>query len=222
MQRQPCRPPPAAPAAPPDHYDEANWRLLCCDLHDGAAQYLAAALLRLQTVAARHEVSAEAGSQLRVAENFVAVALRDVRDIIAGRPPACSLESGFVAGLRHLVEELASAGGIEIEFVERLQQQRFPPCLERAAFRILQEGLTNALRHSGSDRVRAEIAAGPGVLRLEVRDWGCGFDADAVTAEHRGLRGIRDRCALLGGKATIQTRPGWGTLVAVELPLSGG
>jgi signal transduction histidine kinase len=54
---------------------------------------------------------------------------------------------------------------------------------------------------------------------LEVRDWGGGFDPDAVTNGHRGLRGIRERAELLGGRASVKTRPGGGTLVAVELPL---
>ena len=83
----------------------------------------------------------------------------------------------------------------------------------------MQECLNNAIRHSGSDRVRVEIVETQGMLRLEVRDWGGGFDPGAVTVEHRGLRGIRDRAELLGGTASIETSAEGGTRVAVELPL---
>jgi signal transduction histidine kinase len=147
------------------------------------------------------------------------VALRDIRDIIAGRSPACSMQLGLIPSIQRLVQELAEASGIEIELVESLGRKKLPPQLETAVYRILQECLNNATRHSGSDRVRVEIVGNPKALSLEVRDWGGGFDPDAVAVERRGLRGIRDRAELLGGRASFETKPGWGTLVAVELPL---
>jgi len=199
--------------------DQRNWQLLCCDLHDGAAQYLSAALLRLQVIEAQHEVPAAATPHLRMVEQLLGVALRDIRDVIAGRSPACCTGPEFFDSVKRLVEELAGGSGIEIELVESLGRKKLVSRLETAVHRILQECLNNAIRHSGSDRVRVEIGESLEALRLEVRDWGNGFDLAAVAADQRGLQGIRQRAELLGGKASIQTRPGWGTLVAVELPL---
>jgi signal transduction histidine kinase len=206
---------------PQDHcaQDGRNWRLLCCDLHDGAAQYVSAALMRLHAVEAQHEIPAEAKSHLYVAKSLLDAAMRDIRDIIAGRSPAYSLQAGIIPTLKRLVQELAGAGAVEVEFVETLGRKRLAPPVETAAYRILQECLNNAVRHSGSRRVRVGIVKNCGALRLEVRDWGSGFNPDAVNDEHRGLRGIRQRAELLGGHTSIETKAGWGTLVAVELPL---
>ena len=199
--------------------DKRNWRLLCCDLHDGAAQYVSAALLRLQAIEAQYEMPADAKPHLRAAGALLDVALRDIRDIISGRSPACCTQPGIIPSINRLVQELAGASGIAVEFVERLGRNKLPAPLETAVYRILQECLNNAVRHSGSDRICVTIVASPATLRLEVRDWGGGFDPDAVTSQHRGLRGIWERAALLGGRASLKTRPGEGTTVVVELPL---
>jgi signal transduction histidine kinase len=100
-----------------------------------------------------------------------------------------------------------------------LGQEKLSPGLATAVYRIVQECLNNSIRHSGSDRVRVEIVGTPRALWLEVRDWGSGYDPGAVTIEHRGLQGIRQRAELAGGKASIKTKLGEGTRVAVELPL---
>ena len=206
---------------PQDHCDQdgRNWRLLCCDLHDGAAQYVSAALLRLQAIEAQHEISAEARSHLCMAEALLDVALRDIREIIGGRSPACCTQPGIIPSIKRLVQEVAETSGIKVEFVDSLGRKKLPLPLETAVYRILQECLNNAIRHSGSNRVRVELSETRGALRLEVRDWGGGFDPDTVAVEHRGLRGIRKCAELLGGRASFKTRPGGGTLVAVELPL---
>jgi two-component system, LuxR family, response regulator FixJ len=201
---------------------QKNWRLLCCDLHDGAAQYLSAALLRLQAIEAQHDLPEAAAPHLRMAGVLLSVALGDIRDVIAGRSPSCFLRSGIVPSIKRLVQELAEAGGIEIEFVEGLGHRKLSPLLQMTVYRICQESINNAIRHSGSDRVRVEIVADPEVLRLEVRDWGVGFDPGAIGADCRGLRGVCERAELLGGRASVESRPGWGTLVAVELPIRSG
>ena len=161
---EPCRASPSTPAltktaetapdVPVD--DETSWRLLCCDLHDGAAQYLSAAMMHLQSVEAQHEMPAEAKSHLHMVGALLNVALRDIRDIIAGRSPACFTQAGIVPALTRLVEEMADASGLEIELLETLGRKRLAPLLETAVYRILQECLNNAVQHSGSRRIRAE------------------------------------------------------------------
>lgn len=92
--------------------DGRNWRLLCCDLHDGAAQYVSAALLRLRTMEAQHEMPAEARPHLWMAEALLDVALRDIREIIAGRSPELPLEAPSVrVSARNAWHNSATADG---------------------------------------------------------------------------------------------------------------
>ena len=83
----------------------------------------------------------------------------------------------------------------------------------------MQECLTNACRYSRSPKVRVELAQVGGRLRIEVQDWGVGFDPEQVRNDHFGLQGIRERARLLGGASTIEAAPQQGTHVVVELPL---
>jgi signal transduction histidine kinase len=156
---------------------------------------------------------------LDAAKALLDVALRDIRDIIAGRSPGCSTRDNIVSSIKRLVRELAETTGIEIELVEAFGSEKLTRPIETALYRILQESLNNAVRHSGSNRIRVAIAENPGTLRLEVRDWGKGFDRNAINGEHRGLHGIQQRAQLLGGTAAIDSKPGQGTLIEVELPL---
>jgi signal transduction histidine kinase len=94
--------------------------------------------------------------------------------------------------------------------------------VENALFRIAQEGLANAMHHSKSDRVQIALSAPAGRIRLEIRDWGIGFDPQQVPEGHFGVEGIRERTRLLGGDAQIHSRPGQGTTVLVEVPAAEG
>ncbi len=91
--------------------------------------------------------------------------------------------------------------------------------MENAIYRIVQEGLTNACRHSKSQRVRVELMQRGDLLQIKVQDWGEGFDPARVDADRFGLEGIRQRARLLGGSASVESTPGQGTCLAVELPL---
>ena len=119
-----------------------------------------------------------------------------------------------------------SEGGIEATFEEDLAGERLPEVVETALFRVAQEALTNARKHSGAERVRVSLGRSGGALRLEVRDWGRGFAADADGAkgegdpgERVGLSSMRERVALLGGRLEVTSEPGAGTAVVAEVPL---
>ena len=96
---------------------------------------------------------------------------------------------------------------------------RIPRQLRRAAFHILRESLANACRHSENKRLFAELTLDGNVLRVQIRDWGVGFDPDSTPTGHLGLGGIRHRIKLIEGIATIISNPGQGTSVTAELPL---
>ena len=86
-------------------------------------------------------------------------------------------------------------------------------------YRIVQEGLSNARNHSKSKEILVSLKQRGDRLRIEIRDWGMGFDPETVREDHFGLEGIRERARLLGGKCNIKSTPGEGTSIVVELPV---
>ena len=86
-------------------------------------------------------------------------------------------------------------------------------------YRIVQEGLTNARNHSQSKKILVSLKQRGDRLRIEICDWGVGFDPNTVMRNHFGLEGIRERARLLGGKCRIRSKCGEGTSVTVDLPV---
>ena len=100
-----------------------------------------------------------------------------------------------------------------------LHFDRLVPILENAIYRIVQEGLTNACRHSKSKRVRVELVQHDDKLRIKIQDWGVGFNLSDVEDDCFGLASIRERARLLGGNTVVESTPDQGTCITVELPL---
>jgi signal transduction histidine kinase len=92
--------------------------------------------------------------------------------------------------------------------------------LETVVFRIVQECLTNVVKHSGSHRVRISLAQHGEQLQVDVQDWGIGFELDQVGERGFGLRGIRERARLFGGNAAIESSRQEGARIVVGLPLT--
>jgi two-component system, NarL family, sensor histidine kinase DegS len=142
--------------------------------------------------------------------------------LISGLRPPILDESGIVEAVEYLVHEQREPGGPEIVFHHDVQTKRLAPPLESALFRIAQELLRNARRHSRSQTIHVKLVERDGRVRLDVRDWGIGFQVDAVAQQRFGLQGVRERVRLLDGRMTIESAPDKGTHVSVELPLVGG
>ena len=134
------------------------------------------------------------------------------------RPPVID-EIGLETAITHLVYEQRRHGGPKIECHSDVQFGRLPSILENALYRIVQEALNNACKHSKSKKVTVAMTQEGQDVRLEVRDWGIGFNPESVGKGHFGLEGIRQRVRLLGGALTIQSTPGSGTLVQVVVPI---
>jgi signal transduction histidine kinase len=201
---------------------ERDRKLTAFEIHDGLAQLITGATMKLQALEARGEpLPVSAAGLAHEALQLTDEANREARRLIGGLQPPMLEESGIVPALEYLVEELRRRHATEIEFHAELSRPRLAPPLESALFRIAQESLNNAVRHSRSPRVLVELRSTDGVVRLRVQDWGAGFDPDHVGGDHFGLRGIRERARLLGGTATVQSVPGQGTTITVELPLEG-
>lgn len=144
----------------------------------------------------------------------------EARRLISGVRPPILDESGVVAAIAHLVNEHALRGGPQINFRSDVKFQRLAAVEEDAVYRIIQEGLANAAKHSNSDVVQITLRQQGHRLCLEIQDWGGGFDPKTVRGNRFGLRGIRERARLLGGKCRVKSTPGQGTHIIVELPLA--
>lgn len=199
---------------------ERERQLIAYDIHDGFAQQLTGSLFRLQAFRESFDARPdEAWKEFDTAAKLLRRAIDETRRLISGLRPPVLDEQGIVEAIQYLIYEHIEASGQEIEFQHDMPSERLAPPLESAVFRIVQESLQNACRHSGSRRIHVSLAHREGRLHIGVRDWGVGFRPNDVSEQRFGLQGIRERVRLLDGRTTIESTPNEGTHVRVELPL---
>ncbi|HEU4792184.1 MAG TPA: ATP-binding protein, partial [Nitrolancea sp.] len=127
---------------------------------------------------------------------------------------------GLAAAIRLQVEDLERSGW-EISYQALPADDRLPATVETTFFRVAQEALTNVRKHAQTTKVRIALSRVGSIVRLEVQDWGKGFEVNAAKAgtgvgEHMGLLGMRERLALINGNFTLESRPGCGTRIIAE------
>ncbi|MFO0819329.1 MAG: PAS domain-containing sensor histidine kinase [Pirellulales bacterium] len=198
---------------------ERDRQLLGYELHDGLVQDMTAATMFLESAASEFEnQTGEACESLNIGLTLVRDAVREARRLIGGLQPPALDQGNAILALQRLVEELRKTWGKTIEFHHELGQHRFLPALELAVYRIAQEALQNAVRHSHASRITVSIALHEEMVRMTIVDNGEGFVPASVSRKRYGLVGIRERARLLGGTAIIESAPGQGTQIIVDLP----
>jgi signal transduction histidine kinase len=125
---------------------------------------------------------------------------------------------GLVASISSLQRELTSQHGLAIHFSHKDVPARIPRDVALCMFRIVQEGLRNAIKHSGAEEVSVHLAGGPAGLALTIADDGVGFDPAVEGSEGLGLVSIRERLEPLEGTLRIRSSPGTGTRIEVTVP----
>src|SRR4051794_7607468 len=183
------------------------------DLHDGAQQRLVS--LALQVRAAQAAAPPEVGelaARLDPVVDELTGALDELREIARGLHPAALAEGG----LRLALKALARRSAVPVRLDVRVDG-RLPERIELAAYYAVAEALTNTARHARATAVSVEVEAGEGALRARVSDDGRG-GADPTRGS--GLVGLIDRVEALGGRLSVESRPGAGTTVQVALPLA--
>ena len=195
------------------------------ELHDGLAQVAVSAHQPLQAFASHYRPhSPQARQELDQALTLAQRSVREARRLIAGLRPTALDDFGLATALR-LQVEAQRTDGWTITYGETLGSERLPTTIETTLFGVAQEALTNARKHASTTRARLSLERHRSTVRLEVQDWGCGFEPLAVLqeaslGEHVGLREMQERVELVGGHLMISSRPGDGTLVVAEVPLS--
>src|SRR5829696_8166816 len=192
---------------------------LARELHDSVTQQLFGVVLAAESAGELIARGDAAGEQLERVQALARGAMEELRSVVFELRPASLEAEGLAHVLRKHVEVLRRVTGREIEL--RIAS---PPVLGAAAagqvFRIAQEALQNALRHADADRIEVRLSDGGGRLALSVTDDGRGFDAAAPGLRGRrlGLTSMEERAAELGGRLAIDSRPGAGTTVRLEVP----
>ena len=195
-------------------------QLIAYEIHDGLAQHLAAAIMQFETIhQSEGNLPARISSNCDAGLDMLRRSLSEARRLISGLRPPILDESGIVAAIGHLVHDITARGGPEVEVHSRVRFDRLDPVLENAIYRIAQECLTNAHLHSHTEKVRIELIEQEERIRIQVTDWGIGFDPGTIAENRFGLAGIRERARILGGRAEISSVVGEGTKVFVELPM---
>ena len=203
---------------------EEERRNVAYEIHDGLTQLAVLAYHRLEIFAEHHSCRcAESEQELAELMALCRQVIGEARRLIANLRPTTLDDFGLAAAIRMQVDELR-AEGFEATYEEALGEEQLPVVLETVLFRVAQEALTNARKHAKTDRVHVALRRREDVVRLEVRDWGRGFDPIKVKCgngpgERVGISSMHERIALLGGDLHIRSRPGAGTSVLAQVYL---
>jgi len=190
---------------------------LARELHDETGQALTSILLGLKSLEDRLD-SAEGFAAAAELRQLVVSTLQDVRRLAVELRPAALDDFGLVAALERLTETFAAGSGIAVDLEARLGDERLPGEIETALYRLVQEALTNVLKHAGAGRVRVSLTRDAAGVTAVVEDDGSGFDAAARNGG-LGLSGMRERLGIVGGRLTIDSSSGRGTTLVAEVPL---
>jgi signal transduction histidine kinase len=197
---------------------ESERRRLALELHDETGQALTSILLGLKAIrASRSPADAErAEADVRT---LVVQALQDVRALAVELRPSALDDFGLGPALERLAETFSERSGIET-MVEASLDQRLPTEIETTLYRIVQEALTNVVKHAEAQHVSIVVSGRDRSVAATVDDDGRGFDTERVRPDALGLLGMRERLALVGGTLEVESSPEAGTTIAAQVPLA--
>jgi len=196
---------------------ELERRNIALELHDEIGQVLTGLKLTLE-VSTRLPLE-DVGSSINQARDLVNDLMARVRNLSLALRPALLDDLGLLPTLLWHIENYTAQTKVKVNFKHHgLEKRRFTPQVETAAYRVVQEALTNVARHAEIHEATVRLWTDSDKLSIQVEDLGKGFDPDIVTKrDTSGLAGMRERTTLLGGQLKIESRPGGGTRLIAEL-----
>jgi signal transduction histidine kinase len=198
---------------------ELERRRLARELHDETGQALTSILLGLRAIeeAPSPDAQREAAAGLR---ELVVTTLQDVRSLAVELRPKTLDDFGLVPAVERLVQTFSEQTNISVDVEDRLGDTRLPEEVETALYRIVQEALTNIVKHANARSVSILLMRRGGSAQAVIEDDGLGFAPDAAEdGGGLGLLGMRERVSLLDGRLEVESTPGTGTTLVAEVPL---
>lgn len=203
---------------------EEERKRIARELHDETSQSLTSVVVNL--VAVEQQMPAgpeELLNRLRLTKDIAQRTLDETRRLMFDLRPSVLDDLGLVPALRWFINQRVLPVGLQVELQTSGLEQRLPEELETAIFRILQEAITNVVKHAQAKNLKVRLAREPGRIAGLVADDGAGFTPAASTGkgdgdQGLGLFGMQERAALVGGTVQIKSAPGSGTTVEVSVP----
>jgi signal transduction histidine kinase len=198
---------------------ELERRRLARELHDETGQALSSILLGLRALDEKvdSDVARDAVADVR---ELVVATLQDVRRLAIELRPKVLDDFGLVPALERLAQTFGDQTGISVRFEPGLADERLPAEVETALYRIVQEALTNIVKHAHARNISIVLVRRPGTMTAVVEDDGLGFTPERTRDGGFGLEGMRERVGLLDGRLQIESIEGSGTTIVAEVPVA--
>ncbi len=194
------------------------------ELHDETGQSLTSLLVGLKIVD-KSPTLEEARKRVAELQELTSRTLEEVHKLSVELRPTLLDDLGLIAAMRSYSKDFSRKHGVEVAFHATGFEERIPPLVEVAVYRVVQEALTNIAKYAQARTVHLKLERDATMVHAEVRDDGVGFDPDRILVQKRkenrlGLLGMQERVTLLGGKFCLYSAEGEGTRIAFDLPLS--
>jgi signal transduction histidine kinase len=204
---------------------EDERRRVARELHDSFGQLLTGLSLGVRAVRDTPHLPPEAAERIAAVERIAGELHRAAHDLAVQLRPTALDDVGLPAALANLTAEWSRRTGVPVSFADSgCGDERFPPQVETALYRVVQEALTNVARHACPNYVGVMVGRRDDHAVAVVEDDGRGFNPEGPRAPDRpgglGLAGMRERVTLLGGTVEIESAPGHGTTIFARIPLS--
>jgi signal transduction histidine kinase/ligand-binding sensor domain-containing protein len=206
---------------------KAQWRAVLAErnriareLHDTLMQGFSGVTMQLQALAARLPESRERGTLDEIIAD-AGICLREARRSVAGLRSTPDGEPGLASAVAQAARQITETHDVRLLLRLGPGPEGLAADVEYNLIRIVQEAVTNAVKHAGASTIEIVLDASPQRLRISIRDDGAGFDADAdghLQGEHYGLIGMRERASQIGADLRLTSEPGRGTTVTLERP----
>ncbi len=199
---------------------EEERRRISKEMHDSVGQMLSAVKRDLELF--QKSVGRTHAQRMESIQNLIQTAIHETRQIAYNLMPAALEHLGLLYAVESLCEQVRRHTGLKIHFKTHEWNRRWPPSLELAFFRIIQETLTNVVKHAHATEVQVQMIGYPDKLMVLIEDNGVGFqktEDKRVAAPAMGLVSLRERAAMHGGVVHIDSQKGRGTSVIVEIPV---
>ena len=197
---------------------ELERRRLARELHDETGQALASILLGLKPLE-RAADTPELRAEVASVRELVVSTLQDVRALAVELRPATLDDFGLVPAVERLAGTVREQSQLRIDLEAQLGDERLPTEVETALYRVVQEALTNIVKHASARHVSVLLGRRDGFVVAVIEDDGSGFDPLRTREDARGLSGMRERMALVGGRLLVESASGAGTTLVAEVPV---